>query len=111
MCPINTLKRYAMLSNWKIVDYAKSTLILLISTLPTGNFRRVCIEEKLHWDIYSLRLLCVLFDVCRAVPGNFCEVGRENSGDYNLLHDAQYSKGFLVGCIGIESICIEIDIM
>ena len=62
-------------------------------------------EEKLHWDVYSLRLLCVLFDVCRAVPGNFCQAGRDYSGDYSLLHNAEYSKDFLVGCIGIERLC------
>ena len=39
MCHINTLKSYAMLSNWKIVEYAKSTLILVISTLAaSGEF-------------------------------------------------------------------------
>ena len=37
MCPINTLKSYAMLSIWKIVEYAKSTLILLISALGTSG--------------------------------------------------------------------------
>ena len=47
----------------------------------------------------------MLFDVCRAVPGNFCQAGRGYSGDHSLLHNAEYSKDFLIGCIGIESIC------
>ena len=49
MCPLNTLKSYAMLSNWKIFEYAKSTLILLISTLGTaGEF----VWKKNYIEIY-----------------------------------------------------------